>query len=46
MQREFLNQYNLFVNMLAKCYAASNISLEFSIEDVLQMFSDIALAHN
>ncbi|XP_067944096.1 exocyst complex component 1-like [Watersipora subatra] len=45
MQKEFLNQYNLFVNMLAKCYAASNITLEFGINDVLQMFSDIAQMH-
>ena len=46
MQREFLNQYKLFVDMIAKCYGASNIALEFTIEDVLGMFSEIARTHN
>lgn len=45
MQKEFLNQYKLFVDMLEKCYKDSNISLEFSIGDILQMFSDIAQSH-
>ena len=46
MQREFLNQYKLFVDMIEKCYGASNIALEFTIEDVLGMFSEIARTHN
>lgn len=45
MQKEFLNQYNFFTEMLDKCYKDSNISLEFTIDDVLQMFSDIAQSH-
>lgn len=45
MQREFLNQYNLFTEMLGKCYPGSGITLEFTIDDVLQMFSDIAQSH-
>jgi len=45
VQKQFLHQYNLFVSMLKRCYADSNISLDFSINDILQMFSDIAQLH-
>jgi len=44
VQKQFLHQYNLFVSMLKRCYADSN-SLDFSINDILQMFSDIAQLH-
>ncbi|XP_013397565.1 exocyst complex component 1 isoform X1 [Lingula anatina] len=44
MQDEFLKQYKHFEHLIAKCYPASNITLEFSVEDILQFFTDIAQA--
>lgn len=45
MQKEFIKQYNIYVELIKKCYPDSNITLEFSQEDVLQFFSDIAQTH-
>nr|XP_026691670.1 exocyst complex component 1-like isoform X2 [Ciona intestinalis] len=44
MQKEFIRQYKDFEDLIAKCYAGSQIKLEFTIDDVLNYFSDIALA--
>lgn len=45
MQSEFLSQYKAIQGMIERCYPGSNLSLMFSIEDVLQVFSDIAQSH-
>ena len=45
MQNEFIKQYNMYVELINKCYLDSNITLEFSMEDVLQFFSNIAQSH-
>ena len=45
MQEEFLTQYRHITNMIQRCYVDSNISLMFTIEDVLTVFSDIARQH-
>lgn len=45
MQTEFLSQYKAIQGMIERCYPSSNLSLAFSIEDVLQVFSDIAQSH-
>ncbi|XP_053398468.1 exocyst complex component 1-like isoform X2 [Mercenaria mercenaria] len=45
MQNEFIKQYNTYVELINKCYPDSNITLEFSIDDVLQYFSNIAQSH-
>jgi len=42
MQEEFLSQYKHFEQLITKCYPGSDIKLEFTIENVLQYFSDIA----
>nr|CAB3243966.1 exocyst complex component 1-like [Phallusia mammillata] len=42
MQEEFIRQYKRFEDLISKCYPESHISLEFTIENVLQYFSDIA----
>lgn len=45
MQKEFLSQYKAIQGMIERCYPSTNLSLTFSIEDVLQVFSDIAQSH-
>ncbi|ESO90675.1 hypothetical protein LOTGIDRAFT_233685 [Lottia gigantea] len=45
MQNLFINQYKHYDDLMKKCYPDSQISLDFSIEDVLQYFSDIAQSH-
>ncbi|XP_060579982.1 exocyst complex component 1-like isoform X2 [Ruditapes philippinarum] len=45
MQNEFIKQYNTYVELINKCYPDSNITLEFSIDDVLQFFSNIGQSH-
>lgn len=45
MQTEFLYQYKAIQGMIERCYPSSNLSLTFTIDDVLQVFSDIAQSH-
>lgn len=45
MQTEFLTQYKAIQSMIERCYPSTNLSLTFTIEDVLQVFSDIAQSH-
>lgn len=45
MQTEFLSQYKAIQGMIERCYPSSNLGLTFSIDDVLQVFSDIAQSH-
>jgi len=45
MQEEFIRQYKSIQNLIERCYPGSMIHLEFSIEDILQFFSDIARSH-
>lgn len=45
MQDEFIKQYKHFEHLIEKCYPGSKITLEFSIDTILQFFSDIAQAH-
>lgn len=44
-QDEFIRQYKHIDDMIHRCYGGSNVSLEFSIEDVLKFFSEIAQSH-
>lgn len=44
-QDEFIRQYKHIDDMIQRCYGGSNVSLEFSINDVLQYFSEIAQSH-
>ena len=45
MQTEFLSQYKAIQSMIERCYPSSQLSLTFTINDVLQVFSDIAQSH-
>ncbi|XP_062917457.1 exocyst complex component 1-like [Mobula hypostoma] len=41
MQGEFVHQYKQFEEMIVQCYPGSGITMNFSIEDILQYFLDI-----
>lgn len=45
MQEEFIRQYNYLEERIQRCYADAMITLEFTIEDILGFFADIAQAH-
>ncbi len=45
MQEEFIAQYKGITGMIERCYPQANITLAFTIEDVLNVFSEIALQH-
>lgn len=45
MQTEFLSQYKAIQGMIERCYPSTNLGLTFTIDDVLQVFSDIAQSH-
>jgi len=45
MQVEFLNQYKHFDELINRCYPGSMITLNFTIQDLLEFFSDIAFSH-
>lgn len=45
MQEEFIMQYKVIQEMIHKCYPDANITLNFTVEDVLNVFSEIARSH-
>ncbi|XP_059178950.1 exocyst complex component 1-like isoform X1 [Physella acuta] len=45
MQDLFITQYKYYDNLMKQCYPDSNITLDFTIDNVLQFFSDIAQSH-
>lgn len=45
MQDEFIRQYNYLEERIQKCYADAMINLEFTIDDILSFFTEIAQAH-
>ncbi|XP_019646836.1 PREDICTED: exocyst complex component 1-like [Branchiostoma belcheri] len=45
MQEEFISQYKHFEDLIRRCYPESGITLEFTIDDILKFFSDIAQSH-
>lgn len=45
MQDEFLSQYNDKQKMIERCYPSSNLSLTFTIFDVIEVFKYIAQSH-
>ncbi|XP_030836967.1 exocyst complex component 1 isoform X2 [Strongylocentrotus purpuratus] len=45
MQEDFIRQYKHIETMIGRCYPGSKIFLEFTIQDVLQFFTDIAQSH-
>ncbi|CAJ0574894.1 unnamed protein product, partial [Mesorhabditis spiculigera] len=45
MQDQFIKQIGSYQQLMADCYPSSRPELEFSIQDVLQFFSEIAQDH-
>jgi len=45
MQEEFIRQYKSLEDMIQRCYPGALITLEFSMSDILEYFSDIARSH-
>lgn len=45
MQGDFIAQYTKLDKLIQQCYAGSMITLEFTIDDILTFFSEIAQSH-
>uniref|UniRef100_A0A668ARH1 Exocyst complex component 1 n=1 Tax=Myripristis murdjan TaxID=586833 RepID=A0A668ARH1_9TELE len=45
MQDEFIRQYKHFEGLIGRCYPGSGITMEFTIQDMLEYFSSIAQSH-
>ena len=45
MQEEFISQYKNVEDLIQRCYPGAQIALEFTINEVLEYFSDIARSH-
>lgn len=45
MQEEFIMQYKNLEELIQHCYPGSMIALDFTIQDILQFFSEIARSH-
>lgn len=45
MQEEFIQQYKTLEDLIQQCYPGSMISVEFTIQDILNFFSEIARQH-
>jgi len=45
MQGEFITQYKNIEDLIQRCYPGAQLSLEFTINEVLDYFSDIARSH-
>ncbi|XP_029443244.1 exocyst complex component 1 isoform X3 [Rhinatrema bivittatum] len=45
MQDEFIRQYKHFEGLIARCYPGSGVTMEFTIQDILEYFSSIAQSH-
>ncbi|XP_011497897.1 PREDICTED: exocyst complex component 1 [Ceratosolen solmsi marchali] len=45
MQGEFIAQYINIEELIQRCYPDSNVTLEFTIQNILEFFSEIALSH-
>ena len=45
MQGEFIAQYVNIQELIQRCYPDSNVTLEFTIQDILEFFSEIARSH-
>ncbi|XP_048832230.1 exocyst complex component 1 isoform X7 [Brienomyrus brachyistius] len=45
MQDEFICQYKHFQGLIDRCYPGSGITMDFTIQDILEYFSSIAQSH-
>lgn len=44
MQESFMEQFKRFEELIEKCYPGSNITLEFTIKDLVEYFATISSA--
>ena len=45
MQEEFIRQYKSLKDIIQRCYPGALINFDFTMEDILEYFSDIARSH-
>lgn len=45
MQGEFIAQYICIEELIQRCYPDSMVTLEFTIQEILDFFSEIARSH-
>ena len=45
MQEEFIQQYKCIEDLIQRCYPGAQIALDFTINNVLEYFSEIARSH-
>lgn len=45
MQEEFLSQLAQYEEYISRCYPGAMITLDFTIEEILSFFSEIARSH-
>ena len=45
MQEEFITQYKNIEDLIQRCYPGAQLALDFTINEVLEYFSDIARSH-
>ncbi|CAG2061556.1 unnamed protein product, partial [Timema podura] len=45
MQEEFITQYKYIEELIQRCYPGSMIMLDFTIQHILEFFSEIARSH-
>jgi hypothetical protein len=45
MQEEFIRQYKNIDDLITRCYPGSQITLEFTLNEILEYFSEIAISH-
>lgn len=45
MQGEFIAQYIYIEELIQRCYPDSMVTLEFTVQDILDFFSEIAQSH-
>lgn len=45
MQEEFIVQYKSIESLISRCYPGAKMALEFTIDDILLFFSEIAQSH-
>ncbi|KAF9972698.1 hypothetical protein BGZ73_004167 [Actinomortierella ambigua] len=46
IEEEFIRQHNRFTRLIQSCYPDAGITLDFSMQDLLALFSDISKQHS
>ncbi|KAG0237832.1 hypothetical protein BGW42_008453 [Actinomortierella wolfii] len=46
IEEEFIRQHNRFTRLIQTCYPDAGVSLDFTMQDLLGLFSDIAKQHS